>query len=217
MNEISVIFRLTLAMICGGAIGYDRGQKRRPAGFRTYMLVCIGATLVMLVNEYIHVNYGGDPARFGAQVISGIGFLGAGTIIVTGKRQVKGLTTAAGLWVSACMGLAIGVGFYLGAIIACVLVLFIMTYMQKIEDRLNSTSRLINLYLEFEEQIDINSFISTLKGRGIKITEMDINRIKTPTGKIISILITLLLPATKEHDEIIALIGSLGAKAVEEI
>ena len=121
MNVASVLLRLTVAMLFGGFIGLERERKRRPAGFRTYMLVCLGAALTMLLSQYesymvthawhetaMEIGLRTDVSRFGAQVINGIGFLGAGTIIVTGKQEVKGLTTAAGLWASACMGLAIG-------------------------------------------------------------------------------------------------------------
>ena len=107
----SVVLRLALAMLLGGCIGLERERKRRPAGFRTYMLVCLGATLTVLLSLYEFTMVTGpwsdicaeigiktDVSRFGAQVINGIGFLGAGTILVTGRQQVKGLTTAAGLW-----------------------------------------------------------------------------------------------------------------------
>ena len=119
----SVVLRLALAMLLGGCIGLERERKRRPAGFRTYMLVCLGATLTVLLSLYEFTMVTGpwsdicaeigiktDVSRFGAQVINGIGFLGAGTILVTGRQQVKGLTTAAGLWASACTGLAVGAG-----------------------------------------------------------------------------------------------------------
>ena len=111
----SVLIRLVCAAVCGGIIGFERGLKGRPAGLKTFSLVCIGATMVMVTNEYIieYVSGGsGDPARLAAQVISGIGFLGAGTIMVTGANQVKGLTTAAALWVTAAIGITIGSGFY---------------------------------------------------------------------------------------------------------
>ena len=116
---LSILLRLLLAMLFGGVIGLERGRKRRAAGFRTYMLVCLGAALTMLLSQYLHrmlnTVWSGaaltiDVSRISAQVINGIGFLGAGTIIVTGRQQVKGLTTAAGLWASACMGIAIGAG-----------------------------------------------------------------------------------------------------------
>ena len=128
INTVSIILRLTLATICGGVLGAERGRKRRPAGLRTHILVCIGAAMVMITSQYMTdiLRISTDASRMGAQVISGIGFLGAGTIMVVGKNEVKGLTTAAGLWACACMGLAIGIGFYEGAIISCIFLTFIL-------------------------------------------------------------------------------------------
>ena len=101
---LAVVLRIFLSVLIGGLIGLERGLKNRPAGLRTYMVVCLGACLVMLTNQYVCQVFGtGDPVRMGAQVVSGIGFLGAGTIIVTKRNQIKGLTTAAGLWASASM------------------------------------------------------------------------------------------------------------------
>ena len=112
ITYLSIIVRIFAATVVGGLIGLERGMKNRPAGLRTYMLVCVGACLIMLTNQYIYQFTGsGDPMRLGAQVVSGIGFLGAGTIIVTKHNQIKGLTTAAGLWASAGVGLAFGIGF----------------------------------------------------------------------------------------------------------
>ena len=111
-NGWSVIARIVLAVLCGGLIGIERETKRRPAGYRTHTLVCLGAAITMLTSQYLMTaGWTTDPARLGAQVVAGIGFIGAGTIIVTRRRQVKGLTTAAGLWVSAIIGLSIGVGY----------------------------------------------------------------------------------------------------------
>ena len=116
VNLFSTVMRLGLALLLGGVLGIERGRRRRPAGLRTYMIVCMASALVMLTGHFLFETFHtGDPSRLGAQVISGIGFLGAGTIIITSK-QVKGLTTAAGLWASACLGLAVGAGFYAGAI-----------------------------------------------------------------------------------------------------
>ena len=124
-NLAATAFRLFLAMLFGGIIGLERGRRRRPAGFRTHILVCMGAALAMNISQYVAVTLGQttDVSRLGAQVINGIGFLGAGTILVTGRQQVKGLTTAAGLWASACTGLAVGAGFY-----ECVLIAFAMIF-----------------------------------------------------------------------------------------
>ena len=112
VTPIAILVRILAAVVIGGLIGLERGMKNRPAGLRTYMLVCVGACVVMLTNQYIFQTFStGDPTRMAAQVISGIGFLGAGTIIVTRRSQIKGLTTAAGLWASAGVGLALGIGF----------------------------------------------------------------------------------------------------------
>ena len=135
-------------MVCGGLIGLERSRKNRPAGFRTYMIVCLSAALVIMTNQFIYNNFGGnDPARLGAQVISGIGFLGAGTIIVTSRSQVKGLTSAAGLWASACLGVAIGIGFYSGALIVAFVVFVIITYFKKIDYMLTTTSKIFSIIL----------------------------------------------------------------------
>lgn len=153
MNVASVLLRLTVAMLFGGFIGLERERKRRPAGFRTYMLVCLGAALTMLLSQYesymvthawhetaMEIGLRTDVSRFGAQVINGIGFLGAGTIIVTGKQEVKGLTTAAGLWASACMGLAIGAGFYECVLLGFLLILLTNRLLPFVEDAIIESS-----------------------------------------------------------------------------
>ena len=137
LNSASLFLRVALALLIGGSIGLERGSKNQPAGFRTYMLVCLGAALVMMTNQHISERFGlGDPSRLGAQVISGIGFLGAGTIIVTRNNRVRGLTTAAGLWSAACIGLALGIGFYEGAVVVGMAILLIMTVFQKLDHKM---------------------------------------------------------------------------------
>ena len=149
LNICSVMLRLLLAAFVGGLIGLERTRKRRPAGFRTYMLVCIGAALTMILSQYEYVmlttvwaeaarsvGVGTDVSRFGAQAINGIGFLGAGTILVTGRNEVKGMTTAACLWASACVGLAIGAGFYWVALFAFLMVLLTFSMLSHLEHKL---------------------------------------------------------------------------------
>ena len=122
---IAMIVRALLAFLMGGLIGYDRNTHGAPAGMRTHMLVCIGSMIAMSTGQYAGLVFGNaDITRIGAQVVSGIGFLGAGSIMVTRENKIAGLTTAAGLWASACIGLALGVGFYEGAIIATIAVFF---------------------------------------------------------------------------------------------
>ena len=159
LNFASLLFRLALAMFFGGMIGMERQRKRRPAGFRTYMLVCLGATLAGIVSQYNfimlsttfletakEVGRTTDVSRIGAKVIGGIGFLGAGTVIVTGRQEVKGLTTAAGLWASACMGLAIGAGFYECVVLAFLLIFLCIRLLPPLENLMVERARNMNLY-----------------------------------------------------------------------
>lgn len=146
------ILKIIFAIIVGGLIGMERENVHRPAGFRTHILVCVGSTLVMMTSKYIfdtyykgHTNI--DIARLGAQVISGIGFLGAGTIIKDGAT-VKGLTTAATLWAVSCIGLAIGIGYYKGAILATLAVYLTLILLKKFEVKFVSKGILRSLVIE---------------------------------------------------------------------
>lgn len=145
------IIRLLLACILGGLIGFERESMNRPAGFRTHILVCLGSALVMLTSQYIFEQYKGvtniDPARLGAQVISGIGFLGAGTIIRDGA-SVKGLTTAASLWAVSCVGIAVGIGFYEGAIVAALVIYITLIMLKSIERNFSKKRQLSILYIK---------------------------------------------------------------------
>ena len=107
-NLLNMIIRTVLALICGGIIGYDRNVHGAPAGMRTHILVCLGSMVAMSIGQFSAILYEGvDASRIGAAVVTGIGFLGAGSIIITGSRRIQGLTTAAGLWAAGCIGLAI--------------------------------------------------------------------------------------------------------------
>ncbi|MFQ9410745.1 MAG: MgtC/SapB family protein [Evtepia gabavorous] len=136
LNVLSVCVRLLLAMAFGGTIGFERGIRQRAAGLRTHMLLCVGAASTMLVSQYIYASYGvGDPARLSAQVISGIGFLGAGTIIVTRRNQIKGADHGGNPWATACMGLAVGVGFYECALAMYVILIFILLLVNVVDTK----------------------------------------------------------------------------------
>lgn len=151
MYYMEIIGRLVLACVLGGIVGYERERGNRPAGFRTHILVCVGSALVMITSEYMfNVFYGKtdmDPARLGAQVISGIGFLGAGTIVREGFN-VKGLTTAASLWAVACVGLAAGIGFYEGAIITTILICITLIVLKKIESQMTIKKKYRNIIVK---------------------------------------------------------------------
>ncbi len=220
MEDLLAIFiRLALAMLCGGILGMERGKKNRPAGFRTYMLVCVGATLVMLTNQYMCELYGtGDPARLGAQVISGIGFLGAGTIIVTGRNRVKGLTTAAGLWADACVGLAIGIGFYSGAIIGCTLILIVMSVLHRLDDRMTANTKTLDLYMEFHKMSDLGAFMSKIKEFGMKISEIEMTKANNTEDVAVAVLLTLKMEKKRPHTDIIELLSQVeGVRYIEEL
>lgn len=143
--------RLILACVLGGIVGYERESMNRPAGFRTHILVCVGASLVMVTSEFIFREYktlaNVDPTRLGAQVISGIGFLGAGTIIREGF-SVRGLTTAASLWAVSCVGIAAGIGFYEGAVAATVIIYLTLILLKKIEDNFTQKSQYKLIYVQ---------------------------------------------------------------------
>lgn len=175
LNTLSIFLRMFLATLFGALLGMDRAKKHRPAGFRTHMLVCLGSAVVMLTNQFLIEQFGGgDPARLGAQVISGIGFLGAGTIIVTRRNQVLGLTTAAGLWADACIGLAIGIGFYSGAIIAALFIFFIIVVMSGAGESFQKFSKYMQVYVEFTSPENLSSLLSFSAQNGIIINAVEI-------------------------------------------
>lgn len=135
LNVYSITLRIVLAVLVGGLIGSERGRHGRAAGLRTHILVCLGAAMTTMIGLYVakHLGSTGDPLRMGSQVVSGIGFLGAGTIIVRNRSHVTGLTTAAGLWATACIGLAIGVGFYWAVLVAAAAVIITFTILIHLE------------------------------------------------------------------------------------
>jgi putative Mg2+ transporter-C (MgtC) family protein len=178
LTMLDVMIRMALAVICGGLIGMEREHKSRPAGLRTHMLICLGACMTTLTSQYLLLNLGlyTDPARLGAQVIAGIGFIGAGTIIVTKRRQVKGLTTAAGLWASAIVGLCCGAGFFLGAVTAAVLILVAELLMSKLEWYIIASARTVNIFVEYRETETLTLIVDALKGMNVSILDMELTR-----------------------------------------
>lgn len=149
-NVWSILVRVLLASVFGGLIGSERGRHGRAAGMRTHILVCLGSAITAMTGLYAVevLNYTGDVFRISAQVISGIGFLGAGTILVRNRSIVTGLTTAAGMWATASIGIALGYGFYTGAIFAVMLILVILPILGRVEYKRKLLS---SLYLEVED------------------------------------------------------------------
>lgn len=174
----SVAVRMFLAVLCGGMIGIEREYKRRPAGFRTHILICLGAAMTTLTSQYLflYLHYYTDMARLGAQVVAGIGFIGAGTIIVTRRQRVKGLTTAAGLWTAAIIGLAIGGGFYEGALLATALIMVAELVFSKLEYRILENAPEINLYMEYADKACLENVLKLYREQGVKVLSMEITR-----------------------------------------
>lgn len=215
----SIVLRVFLSMVLGGILGYERGRKNRPAGFRTYMIVCIGANLVMMTNQYIFQTYdGGDIVRMGAQVISGIGFLGAGTIMVTGRQQIKGITTAAGLWASACCGLAVGIGFYEGAIIGSITIFVVMALMDRMEYKFRKMSPVIDIYLEYGGKKNFSEFLSAVRAHNLEVLNIQMNKNKAAKGSEMCVILNIESKIKREHSEVLGIIGAIeGVDYVEEL
>ena len=231
LNMASMLLRLTLALLFGGLIGMERERKRRPAGFRTYMLVCLGAALTMVLSQYLALMLATrwldtaqllglttDASRFGAQVINGIGFLGAGTIIVTGRQEVKGLTTAAGLWTSACMGLAIGAGFYECVLPGFVLIFLCVRVFPRIENMTMARSRNMSIYVEVHSMEDMATVLQFLRGQNYTIFDVDLDRGSESSLGRPNAVIAMRLDHREAHTAILAAISKLDhVSAIEEL
>lgn len=233
LNFESMALRIILAMIMGGVIGYERELKHRPAGFRTYMLVALGSAVTVILSQYLdlmlstgwadslrenQVGNRTDVVRIGAQVINGIGFIGAGTILVTSRNEVKGLTTAAGLWASACMGLAIGAGFYECFLIGFALVIFIMKLLPLIEDAVLSRARNMNIYIEMDNIENLSNIVNRIKADGIRMYDVDIDREQNSHMPQVNGLFSLRLPEKRHHTEVLAMLSTLdGIISIEEV
>ncbi len=216
VTTVSVLFRLFLAVLCGGVIGIEREHKRRPAGFRTHILICLGASMTTLTSQFLFydLNLYTDIGRLGAQVVAGIGFIGAGAIIVTKRRQVKGLTTAAGLWTCAIIGLAIGAAYYEAAVIATFVIVVAEIFFVKFEYWVLVNSRNLNIYVEYEDNENLDNVIRLIKSYRIVIIDLEI----TKSGNNACAIFQLQLPKKISHDKIMTAISTAeGIVSVEEL
>ena len=203
VTYLAVALRIFMAAMLGGFMGLERGLKNRAAGLRTYMLVCIGSCLIMLTNQFIFQTYTvGDPVRMGAQVISGIGFLGAGTIIVTRRHQVKGLTTAAGLWTAAGVGLALGIGFYEAAIVGAFIVLTVMTLMQYMDNRMRSKTRAFEVYIEIASPATFGDFLRHVRDMNIDVHDVQKQSSTDSDSNVRGYIATLYTKKRTPHQDI---------------
>lgn len=219
-SYVSVAVRLALAVIIGGAIGIEREHKRRPAGFRTHILICLGAALTTITSQFLVTQgYFTDMGRLGAQVVAGIGFIGAGTIIVTKRRQVKGLTTAAGFWASAVIGLAVGAGYYEGAVIATALILVAEVLFSKLEYKIVSSSRVTTVLVEYTHASALSDITEAFRNQNVKVLDLEVTKSASVDGSgNPSAVFTMQLPLRMNHDQMMTSVSKIeGIVSVEEL
>ena len=192
-SDTAVLIRLIIAMICGCIIGYERISNRHSAGIKTFALVSLGSAVATVLNIYLANMEGlnADVSRIPAGVVSGIGFLGAGTIIVTGRSQIKGLTTAASLWVTACMGMAIGAGYMPTGLMCFLLILITNKILLPVTQYVEGHSRYLNIYIEVEKNNGISKLKQQMQTWGFSVKSISKSKGKTlqhtDTGIIVGI------------------------------
>ena len=201
---LGMTIRVLLALVCGGAIGIERTGKRRPAGFRTHILICLGAAMTTATSQYLYIvmHYPISVSRMGAQVIAGVSFIGAGAIMMTKWQRVRGLPPAAGLWVVAIVGLCCGTAFYEGAVYATVLVLIAEVFFSKLEFHLLRDTREITVYAEYIKPSCLEDIVSRCHGLGVKIVDLEITK-KSDSGGISCAVLSLLSRQGTGKEEIL--------------
>lgn len=221
MNMLAITARLVLAVLCGGIIGLEREVRRRSAGFRTHILICMGSAITILTNLYLYqvMHLYTDISRMGAQVIAGVSFVGAGTIIVTRSNRVKGLTTAAGLWTASIIGLACGAGYAECAIFSTLMVMLAELVLIRIEYRFVKRSREINLYVEYSLPSTVQRLVRVLRTENIPMNDMEVNRMSEANGSYrYSAILTILLTRQDLEQKIIQKFEQTdGVLAVEKL
>ena len=206
MDMLAITARLVLAVICGGLIGLEREVRRRPAGFRTHILICMGSAITILTNLYLYevMHLYTDISRMGAQVIAGVSFVGAGTIIVTRSRHIKGLTTAAGLWTASIIGLACGAGYAECALFATLMVLLAELVLIRIEYRFVKRRSEVNLYVEYRFPSTVQRLVRILRTEKVPMNDIEVNRIPDADGNFrYSAILTIQMSRQELEHEII--------------
>lgn len=216
-----VILRLILAIIVGGLVGYEREYKNRPAGFRTHILVCVGATVISMIQLYsvqettnmiirqpvLASALKADIGRLGAQVITGVGFLGAGTIMHD-KGSVKGLTTAASLWVVACVGLAVGLGYYFLVVASAASIFLVLATLKQVEARFFQRSKIQKLEVQYENRVELVTHMEEyFSGKNIKVQNIEFELEEDEDSPHKKSLYTILVPRHVKASEIIRDLG----------
>ncbi|SDI29111.1 putative Mg2+ transporter-C (MgtC) family protein [Pseudobutyrivibrio sp. 49] len=220
MNEIAVILRLVLATVCGSLIGLERVVRRHSAGIRTFSLVSLGSAVATALNLYLAAmpGFDADVSRIPAGVVSGIGFLGAGTIIVTGRNQIKGLTTAASLWVASCMGMAFGAGYITVGLACFALVMLANLVLVRFTQQIEENSRYISIYIEVEETNGIKRLRKKFADLGYQITSINKTKDKTLSGNDTALMVELDFGSRHSHQKLFDELNNLDfVSYVEEV
>ena len=210
----SVIVRLLLAIMCGGFLGAERAMKRQAAGFRTYILVAVGAAVAGFTNQFIAEIYGEtDVGRLGNGVVTGIGFLGAGTILITSRNKIRGLTTAAALWACGTMGLAIGHGFYTIGIFASIIIFIVLAIAQPIENYFLDRALTFSIHVELNARTNLKDLITYFREHSYQVTNVEHNIAYASSGLSVY-TIALVKPRIKgqkpiPHQAVCAMVNEL--------
>ena len=218
INLFSIVLRIAVSVMCAGILGIERGKANQSAGMRTYILVSLGATVVMLTGQYMFDKFStGDPARLGAQVISGIGFLGAGTIMSRETTRVRGLTTAAGLWAAACIGLAVGIGFFEAAIGATVVVMVTIVIFQRVDNFFYTRSPILRVYLEMESIDYVKGLIRTIRMNGMRVSGMELQKPRSGMQNAVGIALVVKKNTRRNPVDMLEVISKVeGVTFIEE-
>ena len=209
-SDIAVGIRLIIATFFGSLIGWERIVKRHSAGIKTFALVSLGSAVATALNIYLAQmpELNADVSHIPAGVVSGIGFLGAGTILVTGRQQIKGLTTAASLWVTSCMGMAIGGGYLIVGILCFALVMIANVILLHLSQRVEDNSKYMSVYVEVNKTKGVNKLIQALSGENCKISSMTKSKEKTLQSSDAAIIVDIDLDRRRSHKEILEFLNA---------
>ena len=204
LSVMALILRMLLATVLGGLIGLERGARGQSAGIRTFALVCVGAASCAVVNLYLFYTTGSaDTARIPSTVITGIGFLGVGTIVITGRTSVRGLTTAATLWATAILGLMIGTGFIAGSIVCFLTIMFIVVVLNRASLFQDNIASRITLYVELDKEAGVEEFLNYMNGHGYTVSVLEKQKKASVHSKDIGLLVTCNTHKHRSHPELI--------------
>lgn len=204
LSVISIVIRLLLATLFGGIIGLERGASGQSAGIRTFALVCMGAASCSIVNLYLFYTTGSaDTARIPSTVITGVGFLGVGTIVVTGRTSVRGLTTAATLWATAALGLMIGSGFIVGSIVGFLTIIFIVVVLNRVSLFQENIASRLTLYLELDRETGVEEFLSYMNSNGYSVSVLEKQKSASIHSKDIGLYVTCNIHKHKSHTNLV--------------